>query len=82
MVPTAAYRDEGTSYHYVEASDYITVNQADIVAEFMEKAGSPFVKGKTWRTDAVHRETRGDFEKRKREGCISLEMECAAVQAM
>lgn len=82
MVPTAAYRDEGTSYHYVEASDYITVNQADIVAEFMEKAGLPFVKGKTWTTDAVHRETRGNFEKRKREGCISVEMECAAVQAM
>ena len=53
MVPTAAYRDEGTSY-----------------------------QGKTWTTDAVHRETRANFEKRKNEGCISVEMECAAVQAM
>ncbi|MGN0371172.1 MAG: nucleoside phosphorylase [Butyrivibrio sp.] len=82
MVPTEAYRDEGTSYHYAEASDYITVKNADKVAEFMEFAGLPFVKGKTWTTDAFHRETRGNFEKRKSDGCISVEMECAAVQAM
>ena len=30
----------------------------------------------------MHRETRGNFEKRKADGCISVEMECAAVQAM
>jgi uridine phosphorylase len=48
----------------------------------MEEAGLPFIQGKTWTTDAVHRETRGNFEKRKAEGCISVEMECAAVQAM
>lgn len=82
MVPTAAYRDEGTSYHYAPCSDYITVNNADVVAEFMEMAGLPYIKGKTWTTDAIHRETRGNFEKRKKEGCISVEMECAAVQAM
>lgn len=82
MVPTVAYRDEGTSYHYAKASDYISVKNADLVAEFMESAGLPFIKGKTWTTDAVHRETKGNFEKRKAEGCISVEMECAAVQAM
>ncbi len=82
MVPTAAYRDEGTSYHYAPASDYITVKNSGTVAAFMEQAGLPYVQGKTWTTDAVHRETRGNFEKRKAEGCISVEMECAAVQAM
>jgi len=39
MVPTAAYRDEGTSYHYAPASDYITVKNSDVVAAFMEEAG-------------------------------------------
>ena len=82
MVPTAAYRDEGTSYHYAPASDYIPVKNCDKVAAFMEQAGLPYVLGKTWTTDAVHRETRGNFEKRKAEGCVSVEMECAAVQAM
>ncbi len=46
MVPTDAYRDEGTSYHYVPASDYITIKNADVVAKFMETVGLPFVKGK------------------------------------
>ena len=82
MVPTEAYRDEGTSYHYAPASDYITVKNSGTVAAFMEETGLPYVLGKTWTTDAVHRETRGNFEKRKSEGCISVEMECAAVQAM
>lgn len=82
MIPTQAYRDEGTSYHYAPAADYVTVRNADIVAAFMEKNHIPFVKGKTWTTDAFYRETVHNFEKRKADGCISVEMECAALQAM
>ncbi len=82
MVPTAAYRDEGTSYHYAPASDYIAVKNASTVAQFMESVRLPFVKGKTWTTDAFYRETRANFEKRKADGCLSVEMECAGVQAM
>lgn len=82
MVPTEAYRDEGTSYHYAPASDYITVKNADRVAAFMEYTKIPYIKGKTWTTDAFYRETVGNFERRKAEGCISVEMECAALQAV
>ncbi len=82
MVPTEAYRDEGTSYHYAPAADYIAICNAKVVAAFMEQAGIPYVMGKTWTTDAIYRETRGNFEKRKAEGCIAVEMECAAVQAV
>lgn len=82
MVPTEAYRDEGTSYHYAPAADYITLKNSHIVADFMKQAKIPCVLGKTWTTDAIYRETRGGFEKRKREGCIAVEMESAAVQAV
>lgn len=82
MIPTEAYRDEGTSYHYCPAADYITVKNADLVAACMEENKVPFVKGKTWTTDSFYRETVNNFEKRKAEGCISVEMECAAIQAM
>lgn len=82
MIPTEAYRDEGTSYHYAPASDYITVRNADIVAAFMEESRIPYVKGKTWTTDSFYRETINNFEKRKADGCISVEMECSALQAM
>lgn len=82
MIPTQAYRDEGTSYHYAPASDYVTVGNADIVAAFMEESGIPYVKGKTWTTDSFYRETVNNFEKHKEDGCISVEMECAGLQAM
>ena len=82
MIPTEAYRDEGTSYHYAPASDYIAIKNADVVAEFMQENGIPFVKGKTWTTDAFFRETVNNFQKRKADGCIAVDMECAALQAM
>lgn len=82
MVPDAAWRDEGTSYHYMPASDWVDVPNCEKVCEFMEQSKLPFVRGKTWTTDSFYRETRGNFEKRKAAGCISVEMECAGVQAM
>ena len=82
MIPTEAYRDEGTSYHYAPASDYITVKNAKIVERFMKENGIPYVTGKTWTTDAIYRETINNFNKHKAAGCISVEMECAALQAM
>ena len=82
MVPTEAYRDEGTSYHYATASDYIKIKNTDVIESFMKENKLPYVLGKTWSTDAFYRETEGNFEKRKADGCISVEMEGAAVQAM
>ncbi len=82
MIPTEAYRDEGTSYHYAPASDYIRIRNADVVRAFMEENRIPYVSGKTWTTDAFYRETLNNFEKRKADGCISVEMEGSAVQAV
>lgn len=36
MIPTEAYRDEGTSYHYAPAADYITLKNSHVVADFMK----------------------------------------------
>lgn len=82
IVPTDAYRDEGLSYHYTKASDYINIKNAGFVTEFFKKSGIPHVTGKTWTTDAIYHETLGNMEKRKKEGCICVEMECAGVQAV
>ena len=82
MVPTAAYRDEGTSYHYMPASDYVDMPNAPVVEAFLRENGLPYVLGRTWTTDALFRETEGNMAKRKAEGCISVEMESAGVQAM
>ncbi len=82
MIPTEAYRDEGASYHYAPASDYIRIKNWKTVRNFMEENGIPYVLGKTWTTDAFYRETVNNFEKHKEDGCISVEMEGAAVQAV
>ncbi len=82
IVPTDAYRDEGLSYHYAVASDYIQIKNADVVAAFFRENGIPYVTGKTWTTDGIYRETRGNMEKRKAEGCIAVEMESAGLQAV
>ena len=78
MIPTEAYRDEGTSYHYIEPADYIKIKNSSIVAEFFESKKLPYILGKTWTTDSFYRETEGNIEKRKKDGCISVEMECSA----
>jgi uridine phosphorylase len=81
IVPTEAYRDEGTSYHYAPASNFIEVKTADKLSDIMKKLKLPHIKGKTWTTDAVFRETRNNMLKRKNEGCITVEMECASIMA-
>ena len=48
----------------------------------MEENKIPYVLGKTWTTDAFYRETVNNFEKHKADGCISVEMEGSAVQAV
>lgn len=84
IIPIRAIRDEGTSYHYAPASDYIDVNKK-YIPEFqgvLDEFGYPYVKGTTWTTDAFYRETRAKVEARKKMGAICVEMECAAMQAL
>ena len=81
ILPTAAYRDEGTSYHYLPPSDYVEIPTARRLGEIFEELRVPYVYGKTWTTDAIYRETRNNAEARRREGCIAVEMECASVMA-
>lgn len=84
IIPTAAVRDEGTSYHYAAPADEIALDPACVNAckSAMETLGFDYVEGKTWTTDAFYRETRGKVEKRKEQGCICVEMECASLAAV
>lgn len=84
IIPTAAIRDEGTSYHYYPPSDTIAVNK-NYIQEFisvLDTFGYPYVTGTTWTTDAFFRETPGKVARRKQMGAVCVEMECAAMQAM
>lgn len=84
IIPRMAIRDEVTSYHYAPPSDTIEVNKK-YVPEFKsvcDEFGYPYIEGTTWTTDAFYRETPGKIARRKSQGAICVEMECAAVQAM
>lgn len=84
IVPTHAIRDEGTSYHYLEASDEIEVNKKYKIEfiELLKKHKYPYIEGKTWTTDAPYRETKDKVIKRKKAGCVCVEMECSAMNAV
>ena len=80
IIPIAAVRDEGTSYHYVKPSREIYANERIIkIIEdtFLEKNIS-YIKAKTWTTDAFFRETHKKVAQRKEEGCVTVEMETSA----
>ena len=82
VVPTAAYRGEGMSYHYAAPADYIGVPGAETVCRVFDALGAPYVTGRVFTTDAIYRETRRQIAARRAEGCIAVEMELAGVQAV
>ena len=82
VVPTAAYRGEGMSYHYAAPADYIGVPGAQTVCRVFDVLGAPYVTGRVFTTDAIYRETRRQIAARRAEGCIAVEMELAGVRAV
>ena len=84
VVPNAAVRDEGTSYHYVEAAREITVDPEIVqaIGSVLESHSLEYRVGKTWTTDAFYRETKDRIARRKAEGCLTVEMECSAFLAV
>ncbi len=84
VIPTKAFRDEGTSYHYVEASDTIDLNPKYIneFIEILKDYNFEYKKGYTWTTDAFYRETKEKIDYYKSQGVITVEMEGAAIAAV
>lgn len=84
IIPTKAIRDEGLSYHYAPASDTIDVNTKyrELFKDVLKEFNYPYVEGITWTNDACYRETRDKVKRRKEQGAICVEMECAGMQAL
>lgn len=84
IVPDAAIRDEGTSYHYLPPSREVVADPRGIAAieQVLAARSLPFVRGKTWTTDAIYRETPKRIAARRAEGCLTVEMEAATFFAV
>ncbi|MBI5000907.1 MAG: nucleoside phosphorylase [Euryarchaeota archaeon] len=84
VIPVAAIRDEGTSYHYMPPGRevYASPKGVKAIKNVLKKRGIPYIEGKTWTTDGIYRETPGKVKLRKSEGCLTVEMEAAAFFAV
>lgn len=84
IIPTSAIRDEGTSYHYEPASDETEINKKviTILEEVIKSHDLKYRTGKTWTIDAIYRETKKKFEQRKKQGAITVDMECSAMNVV
>jgi uridine phosphorylase len=84
VVPSSAVRDEGTSFHYAPPGREVAPTPAALAAVIavLEKQSVPHAVAKTWTTDALYRETRDRIVRRKAEGCVTVEMEAAALFAV
>ena len=84
ILPTAALRDEGASYHYLPPSREIALDtdMVQLLQATLEAQHIPYITCKTWTTDGFYRETPDMVRYRKEEGCDTVEMECATMAAV
>ncbi len=84
LVVDGAIRDEGFSYHYIEPSRYIHTNfeVTDKIIDYLKKNSISHIRGLTWTTDAIFRETADRIARRKAEGAKIVEMEQAGCIAV
>lgn len=84
VVPTAAVRDEGTSFHYLPPGALVEAPAEGVATAERVLAAADVAHrlGTTWTTDGIYRETRGRIAKRRAAGCITVEMEAAAFFAV
>ncbi|MCL2869364.1 nucleoside phosphorylase [Candidatus Saccharibacteria bacterium] len=80
IIPAAAIREEGVSYHYLPPGDEVTAPSLPI--ELFKKYGLETATGKVWTTDAVFRETADKVKMMQQKGCIAVDMELSAMLAV
>lgn len=78
-----ALRDEGTSYHYLPAAEYVSIPDAllELFEDDVPGLETPLARGAVWTTDAPFRETRSAIEACRSKGILAVEMEAAALYA-
>lgn len=84
LVVDGAIRDEGFSYQYLAPSRVVYADSevAGKIRAHLEQRKIPYLRGLTWTTDAIFRETTDRINKRKAEGAKIVEMEQAGCLAV
>ncbi len=84
LLVEGAIRDEGFSYHYLPPARvvYTEKDTTDRIASYLDERNVSYIRGLTWTTDAIFRETADRIELRKAEGGRIVEMEQAGCIAV
>lgn len=84
VIPTSAVRDEGTSFHYLPAKRTIDLDSsiATKLDNFLSERDVPHRMAPIWTTDGLFRETPDRVQRRRDEGAVLVDMECAALAAV
>jgi uridine phosphorylase len=84
VVVSSSLRDEGTSFHYLPPARTIEADPKArrTLEEVLTSRHVPYVSGLTWTTDAPYRETPKKIAARREEGCLTVDMEAAALAAI
>lgn len=84
LLAEGAIRDEGFSYHYLEPARIVYTDRAltDRIAAWLDQNSVSYLRGLTWTTDALFRETRSRIARRRGEGAKIVEMEQAGCMAV
>jgi len=84
IVCEKAIRDEGTSYHYLEAGKYAYASGevTDRIKWVLDRQGQKYVVGTSWTIDAPYRETVAEAKQYQEEGVTTVEMEASALFAV
>ena len=84
LLVDGAIRDEGFSYHYLPPSRVAHANP-DVnakIAAYLDAQEISYLRGLTWTTDAIFRETPDRIARRREEGAKIVEMEQAGCLAV
>ena len=84
LVVEGAIRDEGFSYQYIKPSRVIYTEKetTEKIIRYLREHDIPFLRGLTWTTDAIFRESPDRIALRKEEGAKIVEMEQAGCIAV
>lgn len=83
VIATEAVRDEGTSLHYLPASERVSAPNASLTTALADglAAVAPVTRGLVWTTDAPYRETRRQVRHWESAGALAVEMQAASLFA-
>jgi len=84
LIVNEAIRDEGLSYHYLPAAETVKLDErlSALLRMKFDEAHLDYIEGMTWTTDGFYRETKERINRRRDQGAISVEMECAGFAAV